>query len=119
MNRLRRLWLRFWRWLRPGTAPWATAFVEDLPDSPGRRTVYIAGEGGHLWSAAMLCPCGCSETIRLNLLRQARPCWAVDEHADGTVTFEPSIWRRMGCRSHFFFRRGRIEWCRSLPDGRC
>lgn len=118
MNWLRRQWLRLWRWLRPGPAPWATAHVEELPDDPRPRTVYLAGEGPYLWSAAMLCPCGCGETIRLNLLREARPCWAVERHPDGTVSIEPSVWRRLGCRSHFFLRRGRVEWCRSSSPGR-
>jgi hypothetical protein len=59
----------------------------------------------------MICPCGCKEVINLNLLKTVRPRWSVKEHPDRTVTLTPSVWRQKGCRSHFFLRRGRIEWC--------
>ncbi|WP_436231260.1 DUF6527 family protein [Caballeronia sp. LjRoot29] len=59
----------------------------------------------------MICPCGCGEVIELNLLKQARPCWSAEEHPDGTISLVPSVWRQRGCRSHFFLRRGGIEWC--------
>ena len=85
--------------------------VDDFPDRLEASKVYLAGEQGHLWGAAMICPCGCGETIELNLLKQARPCWAVKEHPDGGVTLSPSVWRQKGCGSHFFVRRGRIMWC--------
>jgi len=85
--------------------------VEDLPDNPAPGSVYLAGEGHGLWAASMQCPCGCKDVIELNLLTKARPCWAADEHADGTVTLRPSVWRQKGCRSHFVLRKGRIVWC--------
>jgi hypothetical protein len=110
---LRRQWLRLWRWFRPGPAPFAIVLVEDLPDEPRPRTLYLAGEPGHPWCAALACPCGCGDVIRLNLLGDARPCWSVVEHRDGTVSVEPSVWRQKGCRSHFFVRRGYIDWCRA------
>lgn len=116
MSWLRRLALRFWRRFRPGSAPYATALVEGLPEEPGPRTIYLAGAGGDPWAAALACPCGCGAVIRLNLLKDARPCWSVVEYRDGIISIEPSVWRRKGCRSHFFFRRGRIEWCRSRRD---
>ena len=111
MSWLRRQWLRLWRWLRPGRAPWAIALVDEPPDEPRSRTVYLAGERGHLWCAALACPCGCGDVILLNLLTEVRPCWAVKKHPDGTVSIEPSVWRQKGCRSHFFVQRGRIAWC--------
>lgn len=111
MNWLKRQWLRLWRWLRPAEAPFGTTLVDELPDEPKPRTVYLAGEGRHLWCAGFVCPCGCGEIIRLNLLEDARPCWVVSKHPDETVSIEPSVWRQKGCRSHFFVRRGRIDWC--------
>jgi len=33
------------------------------------------------------------------------------EHADGSVSLYPSIWRRAGCRAHFFVKRSTIVWC--------
>lgn len=85
--------------------------VEDLPDVLEPFTVYLAGEDGHLWAAALLCPCGCGERIELNLLPQARPHWTAQRLSDGRVTLMPSVWRQKGCKSHFFVRDGRIDWC--------
>lgn len=86
--------------------------VDDLPDSPAPYLVYIAGFGKNSWAASMLCPCGCKEAIELNLLREVRPRWDVVEHANGTVSLIPSVWRSSGCRSHFILRDGLIHWCR-------
>ena len=91
--------------------PFRVFFVDEFPDSIRSRAVYVAGENGHPWAASMLCPCGCGDMIQLNLLPQVRPCWKVTTHEDGTVTMAPSIWRQEGCKSHFFVRRGRIDWC--------
>lgn len=85
--------------------------IEDLPDIFKPLTVYLVGEDDHLWAAALICPCGCGERIELNLLPQARPCWSVERHPGGTVTLMPSVWRQKGCKSHFFVRNGRIDWC--------
>jgi Family of unknown function (DUF6527) len=85
--------------------------VEEFPDRLEPATLYVAGEDAHPWAAAMLCPCGCGDVIELNLLKQARPCWSVQQNRDGTVTLIPSVWRTKGCRSHFFIRQSRIEWC--------
>lgn len=85
--------------------------VDESPSKFDAATIYIAGESNNLWAAFMICPCGCGEVIELNLLKQVRPCWTVQEHSDRTISLAPSIWRQKGCRSHFFFHHGRIEWC--------
>jgi hypothetical protein len=87
--------------------------VEDLPESPKPLRLYIAGEPKQEWGAAMLCPCGCGDTIQLNLLREVRPRWRFTENNVGP-SLEPSVWRKQGCRSHFFLRSGEIQWC-DLP----
>lgn len=103
-------WARkLWPWRKPPR--FTGERVEDFPDRLRPARVYLAGEGTNLWGAALLCPCGCGETIQLNLLKQVRPCWTVSEHADGSVSLAPSVWRSHGCNSHFFVRHGRIEWC--------
>jgi Family of unknown function (DUF6527) len=84
--------------------------VEDFPDTLKPKQIYVAGETGNYWGAALLCPCGCGETIQLNLLKDVRPCWTMKQHSDGSVTLLPSIWRQKGCKSHFFVRNGEIEW---------
>ncbi len=123
MNRIATFFLQLWaivafvpRWL-VALWPWRkpqlfrSLRVEDFPDKLQRATIYLAGEGDNLWAASMVCPCGCREVIELNLLKQVRPCWSAQEHTDGTISLLPSVWRQKGCRSHFFVRRGRIEWC--------
>jgi hypothetical protein len=84
--------------------------VEDFPDALKPNKVYMAGEANNYWGAAMLCPCGCGETIQLNLLKDVRPCWSVKKNSKGAVTIVPSVWRQKGCKSHFFVRAGKIVW---------
>jgi len=92
-------------------APFRYVAVDEFPDTLGTLKVYLAGEGVNLWAASMICPCGCGETIQLNLLKAARPCWEAEPHPDGTISLSPSISRRKGCKSHFWIRRGHVDWC--------
>jgi hypothetical protein len=105
---LRRLY-NLWPWRKPEL--FHGIRVEEFPNKLDKAKVYLAGESEHLWAAAMICPCGCGDMIDLNLLKQSRPCWSVEEHSDGTITLAPSVWRQKGCRSHFLLRHGRIDWC--------
>ena len=111
MNWLHRLcaWIASWFSSRP--VVYRTLVVEELPERLDASTIYLVGEGGHVWIAAMVCPCGCAQVIQLNLIPPRRPLWRVTRHADQTVTLYPSVWRTKGCRSHFWFRNGRIDWC--------
>jgi hypothetical protein len=98
-------------WFQPRPQLFRFTRVDEMPDRLEPLTVYLCGEEKNLWAAAMICPCGCGEVIQLNLLKQARPCWSAVEHPDGTVSLLPSVWRKRGCRSHFFIRSGRVDWC--------
>lgn len=113
MSWLKRLWSRVSdrvaRWIVP---PYKTVLVDDLlPSSPIPRTLYIVQEDGFVEMAAMICPCGCGRVLQMNLLPDERPYWSVQHHPDGTSTLNPSVWRKTGCQSHFWFRQGRIIWC--------
>ena len=109
---LRGAWLRLHKLVVP---PYATLVIQEaLPKQLKRRTLYIVEEDGFQEQAAMICPCGCRSTLHVNLLPDERPCWRVTRHADGTASLHPSVWRKRDCRSHFWFRHGRIEWCRSV-----
>jgi hypothetical protein len=107
-----RLWgaLRAW-WRSRWDRPYEAVYVEELPDRLLKKKVYVAGEAGHLWFVAFICPCGCGETLQMSLLPDARPHWSLNAHEDGTVSLNPSVRRMVGCRAHFFFLRGRISWC--------
>lgn len=109
-------WLfRFWAWVRSWFVrqpnPLLALKVEELPDTLDPKLVYLVGENDHLWFAALICPCGCGETIQLSCLADARPRWRATVHEDGSVSLQPSVNRVKGCLSHFFLRHGFIEWC--------
>jgi hypothetical protein len=89
-----------------------------LPKKLKRRVLYIVQEDGFDEQAAMICPCGCGEVLHMNLLPDERPCWTLTTHDDRTVTLAPSVWRKKKCGSHFFLRRGRIQWCLPATDAR-
>ncbi len=103
--------LRLYGWIVP---PYATQVVEEsLPKRLKRRTLYIVEEDGYQEQAAMICPCGCRAVLHMNLLPDERPCWRVTRHMDGSTSLHPSVWRQKECKSHFWFRKGRVKWCRA------
>jgi hypothetical protein len=87
------------------------SFVDEDPEQVEAGKIYVIGEGGHPWYAAMACPCGCGETIKLAMIEGSRPRWSFVRHWDETVSLKPSVWRKVGCKSHFWIRDGRIHWC--------
>ena len=94
--------------------PYRTRIVQDtLPGSLKRRMLYVVEDDGYFEQAALVCPCGCGRVLQMNLLPDSRPCWSVTQHSDGTASLHPSIWRQKDCKSHFWFRKSRIQWC---PD---
>jgi len=90
-----------------------TAWVEDLPDNPEQRTVYIIGGREHPFYAAVVCPRKkCAEVVHLEISADARRKWKVFEHRDKTVSLNPSIHvTTLPCRCHYWIRQGRIVWC--------
>lgn len=104
----RQVYDRLHRWLVP---PYGTQVVEDyLPKQLKNRILYIVQDDGFLEQAAMLCPCGCSRVLHMNLLPDEHPHWRLTQHKDGTATLYPSVCRKMDCQSHFWFVRGRVHW---------
>lgn len=114
---LQNQWTVFWRWLFPipGDMPWKTRWVEDFPDEDEYQpqVVYVVGEDDELWFVAMLCPCNCGKVLFMSLLEKDHPRWSLQDHQDGTVSLSPSVWRQVGCGSHFFLKKGLIQWCGS------
>ncbi len=119
-------WLSgLWSWLRglfrrrpqapPAEGVLRTVLTAEIPEPPEPGSLFLVGEGEHLWFAVLECPCGCGESVQLNLLPDDFPCWEATRHADGTVSLWPSVRRVRGCFSHFFVRRGRIKWCDPDP----
>lgn len=127
MSWLARVWAAFRAWVglrfrrlppvpepsRPAEPPpsrYRVVHSDEEPDELEPMLVYAIGEGAHLWHVAMRCPCGCGAKIQLNALADASPRWTFIER-EGFPTITPSVWRKVGCRSHFFIRDGRVDWC--------
>ena len=84
--------------------------VEDLPELIPENKVLVVAEGNQPDTLAFKCPCGCNSNILLNLLQDAKPRWKYRITKRGNISISPSIWRKVGCKSHFFVRDGRIDW---------
>lgn len=105
----KRIRLGISRWWSP---PYRTVTVQDiLPARLQKRTLYVVEDDGFQEQAVMICPCGCAKILHMNLLMDERPCWKVTRHEDETTSLHPSVWRKKDCGSHFWFRRGRVQWC--------
>lgn len=108
-----KLWYAFRAWLdRIGL--WPTVYraehVADLPDRLKPDRVYVVGDGGYDWSAAMLCPGGCGKTLEMNLLPDAKPVWCLTKDANSVASLHPSVWLKTGCGCHFVLKNGRVRW---------
>lgn len=85
-------------------------YTEDEPSTLIERAVYVIGDKDFKAIAMFACPCGCKQTISLNLMpTKNKPSWSFEDNK-GLPTITPSICRKVGCRSHFFLRNGKIAW---------
>jgi hypothetical protein len=84
---------------------------DSLPRVMPRRDLVLAQDGDEDWCVGMLCPCGCGRTIELLVIPEANPRWSVTTDAKGRPSLRPSVWVKDGCKSHFWVREGRIQWC--------
>lgn len=80
-------------------------------DAIAESDLVIVQSGGYRKWACFRCPCGCGDKISLSLAANRRPSWRVSADWLGRPTIEPSVWQRAGCYSHFWVRRGQVEWC--------
>lgn len=85
-------------------------FTGDLPEVIPNQTIFIIVEDKIPDSLVFKCPCGCHTDIYLNLLKDAKPRWHYRITKKNKINISPSVWRKVGCKSHFFFRDGRIDW---------
>ncbi|WP_425607668.1 DUF6527 family protein [Pelagicoccus enzymogenes] len=85
-------------------------YVDDWPKGFSQGVVYVQVASNGPWSLAFECPCGCREAIYLNLLKESRPAWNFEIRWFKGLTINPSVWRKVGCRSHFFVRQGEVVW---------
>lgn len=83
-----------------------------FPKKLHEKRLYVLTEDGTPWQASMICPCGCGATLEMNLLPDERPRWSFSIDEKGRASLKPSVWRKVGCRSHFWLRHGEIRWAR-------
>jgi len=84
--------------------------VKDVPESITDRSIFIVQDGNEPELLAFKCPCGCDADIILNLLKDASPRWSYELNDKGTIEIYPSVWRNVGCKSHFFVNDSNIKW---------
>lgn len=84
---------------------------DSLPAKMPKYNLVLARDGNEDWSIGFLCPCGCKRKIELLLVPEAKPHWCLTVDNKGRPTLSPSVWLKGGCRSHFWVRNGRIDWC--------
>jgi hypothetical protein len=67
-------------------------------------------------SVSYLCPCGCKGYTYLpcylpGKTPRSRPSWEIILNTDNTITLSPSILDLGRCKSHYFIKNNKVEWC--------
>lgn len=70
---------------------------------PGALVLVMPGKRPK--SLKFLCPCGCNDTISINLMPETGKAWRLTSDQNGTLSLYPSVWLDVGCCSHFILRR--------------
>lgn len=102
-------WIHF-QFLRIFDTPYGVEYVEDPVEAPKNKCLYVIGTELEPWQIEFLCPCGCMDKIVLPVNNETSPRWKI-QIKKRIPTLSPSVFRSKGCRSHFFMRQGKIEWC--------
>ncbi|VAW79036.1 hypothetical protein MNBD_GAMMA12-354 [hydrothermal vent metagenome] len=113
---MKRAIINFCKWLLKPLSqfwekPYSVKYVEDSIDNPKKKTLYVIGALDEPWQAELTCPCGCKDKIVLPLNDSTKPHWSLIITANNTPSLSPSVWRSKGCKSHFFLKQGKIDWC--------
>lgn len=106
---LRPVYVLFRLWYRFRYRKLSVSIVDDIPDQVTPGCLYLVGDVDDYWASTMLCPCGCGDTITLNLIGP-HPVWSATTVQSGKVSLHPSVHRQTGCRSHFWIRDSIVIW---------
>lgn len=85
-------------------------YVEGVPDELKPGILYIISNDNFYWQIVMLCPCGCKKALHMNLMKGNNPKWKFEIDKKKRISLFPSIDRTVGCKSHFWVRKGKIIW---------
>ncbi|MBR09449.1 MAG: hypothetical protein CMP48_17410 [Rickettsiales bacterium] len=80
----------------------------DVPKKVKRNTIHLVGKEDP-WLMVFLCPCGCGDELRLNMMEEEYPCWSLKIEGKLIDVF-PSINRVRGCKSHFWIKKSKVKW---------
>jgi hypothetical protein len=73
--------------------------------------IVLVGTKAHPKWAVLMCPCGCENVIKVNLMKSYTPHWTVKFEKNNKLSFSPSLWMTDNtCQSHFFIESGKIIW---------
>ncbi len=114
-------WLgHLWHWIlgrktTSSSSPEADSYyqvenAEDVPEYISNHAIFVIQDGNEPELLAFKCPCGCEATILLNLLSDTKPQWHFKISDGIIITISPSIWRTVGCKSHFWVVEGNVKW---------
>jgi uncharacterized protein DUF6527 len=60
-------------------------------------------------SLKFFCPCGCGETVSVNLMPGKEKAWLLDYDSKLGLSLWPSVWLTTGCCSHFVLRNNKMR----------
>jgi hypothetical protein len=84
--------------------------VENLNRSKIKnKKLYLEVRGGKEKWLYLKCPDECGDLISVNLMQSYDPSWTVLID-DGLISIHPSVWKKTGCKSHFFIKDSAIVW---------
>ena len=85
-------------------------YVEFIPKELDAGILYISTR---FKTASHLCCCGCGQRV-VTPLNSAK--WQLHDHGS-TISLSPSVGLgALPCRSHYWIRRSRVQWCRDMSD---
>lgn len=103
-----------------GPAQWFEDYSDSLTHVRAGGIAIIGKPGEYAKWAVYLCPCGANGEGQahgdfpylINLSSsEERSRWDYSVDHEGRVTLTPSVLDCVHCKSHYFIRDSRVEWC--------
>ncbi len=87
-------------------------WVNDLPESPEKKTIYIVGGREYPFRVVMGCPnVDCKHLVYLDIDPKANPKWTLIEGKNSKISLSPSVFLTgLPCRSHYWVKNNKVQW---------